>query len=362
MPEKFRTANDASAHIPGRGAISRAHPALFRRPTLFLRRLGRMAERLHAEEKDYFLRPPAIVNSFPHSGARLLLQLAHAIPETRYYGGTLSSLPTIPFRERSDLAHDRMIRRIIPGEIVGAHLFFNDSHARRIAARNGVHFLLLRDLRDVAVAEAHELTYVKFWHRLHPFFASLKDDAARISAAIRGFAHARFPYRYPNIAHRFARYSGWLNRYDVMCVSCEDLYLERFEAVIREMVHFYSRQRRKPVDEDIVVREARRIIAIERPGTPRATAPGAWTRVFTEEHHRQFEEIAGDLNRRLGYAGASDRLYTHERPETGGPRRRGEGVDRSDVVPFPTRPRTVRVQPAAGKASLRDPRTPPRGR
>jgi hypothetical protein len=336
MPDEFRTVPEADAHSPGIRGIPWRHSILLRTPVQFARRLSRMAERLQTEDKDYFLRPPVIVNSFPCSGGRLLLQLTRAFPETRWYGSTVASLPTIPFRERSDVAHDRLIRRIVPGEILRAHLFFNDGHARRIAALNGVHLFLQRDLRDVAVAEAHQLTYVKYWHRLHPFFAGLKNDAQRISVAIRGFAHPRFPYHYPNIAHRFARYHGWLNRYDVVCVAFEDLYSERFEDAVRAMAHAYSRLRRTPLDEESVARDARRIIAIERSGVPQVMAPGSWIRMFKDEHHRQFEEIAGDLNRRLGYPDAPG--AERPIPQTSPPERASSGANRSGVVPlFPRR-------------------------
>ncbi|MFP3944332.1 MAG: hypothetical protein ACLFWF_10585 [Alphaproteobacteria bacterium] len=296
------------AALPPRSAAAPDRTgASLRNPMHGIRHLNRLAERWYAEDQDYFLRPPVIVNSFPNSGAHLVARLARAFAGSRDYGSTLKSLPTIPFRERSDAALDRLIRRIVPGEIVSAHLFFSEAHARRIAARNGVHFFVYRDLRDAAIAEAQELTCVKFWHRLHPFFAGLGNDADRISAAIQGFGHGRFPYDYPHIAHRFARYEGWLNRPDVMPIAWEDLHSDRFADVVRAMARFYLRRCRAPADEEQITAAARRIADEEAAGLLRSMAPGAWACAFTAEHHRRFEKIAGALNRRLGYGGTEGR-------------------------------------------------------
>lgn len=277
------------------------------RPLFHSLRPPRFIDRFTAGSRDYFLRPPIVVNSLPQSGSELLLEIVRTFPRVRHYGSFLSSIPTIPFRERSGAALFRLIRRIVPGEVVGAHLFFNEACARYLAARHCVHFFVYRDLRDVAVCEAHYLTYRNIWHRLHPFFADLPGDSERISAAIQGFAHERFPYHYPNIGGRFARFEGWLNRQDVMAIAYEDLCSGRLEEVIRAMIRFYALRTGSRLCERHILASVASAVADKELSTQLSSRTRSWVDSFAADHHDQFEEIAGELNRRLGYERSASR-------------------------------------------------------
>src|SRR5690606_22478025 len=115
---------------------------------------------------------------------------------------------------------------------------------------------IYRDLRDVAVSEAHYLTRMNRWHRLHRVYRALPDDAARIAFAITGDIDRRLPVAYPDIAARFNRYKAWLCDPDVCAVRFEDLFGEAQHATIERIIAHYAKRIEHDFDVPAVVRAA----------------------------------------------------------------------------------------------------------
>ena len=171
---------------------------MLRKSAAYANQLPRAISRHRARDADYAARPALIANSFPKSGTHLLIQILQALPNAIYFGSFIASMPTITLRERSHETQRRLIGRAVPGEVIGAHIFYDPAHAAALARLNCAHYFVYRDPRDVAVSEAHYLTRMNRWHRMHRYFARrLETDGERISTAILGVTKLTFPTTTP---------------------------------------------------------------------------------------------------------------------------------------------------------------------
>jgi sulfotransferase family protein len=246
--------------------------------------------------------PPVVVNSFPKSGTHLLMQLVEGLPERRNYGAFLASMTSsFQFRERSPRSVTRFFRGFVPGEIVRAHLFFEEQYADELAKKSTVHFFIYRDPRDIVVSEAHYLCEMNRWHRLAPFFRRLHSIEEAISLSIDGFQPPVAGIDYPNVAARFGRYQGWLNRENTLAIRFEDLRSERQSAIIEQMAEFYAARSSVALDVAACARTMAAHVAPHKSHTFRSGKKAGWQREFTAEHRRRFAEVAGDVLIQLGY-------------------------------------------------------------
>ncbi len=259
--------------------------------------------RLGAHQADYKSQPPLLANSFPQSGTHLLIQILQAFPNARYFGSFLASMTSsITFRELSRHAYIKRINLLTPGEVIGAHLFFDPAYVEALHRLNAAHFFIYRDPRDVVVSEAHYLTDMNRWHRMHAYYARrLKTLDERISAAILGVQEAGFPYDYPDIGRRFERYGGWLNRDDVIAVRFEDLVSENRPEVLRGMIQFVAQRTEIQLNPEPIIDEMERNIDPRTSHTFRKGEPGGWRSTFTRLHETQMKSVAGRLLIDLGY-------------------------------------------------------------
>lgn len=85
---------------------------LVRKGLAYAMQAPRTARRLVSGPKAFQARPPVIVNSIPKSGTHLLMQIARALPDTRYYGSFLAQTPSISLKLRSQDAVNFHIKRI----------------------------------------------------------------------------------------------------------------------------------------------------------------------------------------------------------------------------------------------------------
>jgi hypothetical protein len=233
-----------------------------------------------------------------------LLQVVETFPGAVNYGTFIASQPTFPYIERSHAQHLRMLRAAVPGEVVSAHLFHDPAFGQEIAARNGAHYFIYRDLRDVVVSEAFYLTYMGRFHRMHRYFRhSLRTMEERITAAICGVPADAWPHEYPDVAARFARYHAWLDAPNVCAVRYEQLMGDEREATLRRMVDFYAERATGAGsrDRDALVRGAAAAIQPERSRTYREGKTGNWREHFTPAHHEAMQRVAGSLLAQLGY-------------------------------------------------------------
>jgi hypothetical protein len=275
---------------------------VFRKSSAFLKQIPRLLVRYSSAVSDYQSDPPILANSFPKSGTHLLLQILEALPDTVNYGSFIASMPTITFRERSKSAHLRLIKNIVPGEVLPAHLFFSPIYQQELNNKNCVHYFIYRDLRDVAISDAYYLTYMNPYHRMHKYFSKkCKTMEERISTAILGVTEQDFPYDYPNIAKRFARYRGWLLCPEVLSIKYEELVSERRISVLRKMVEHYFNSSRKNFQFEEVLETAIENIDPFKSHTYRKGRVGGWRDAFTDLHRSQMKAVAGDLLVGLGF-------------------------------------------------------------
>jgi len=275
---------------------------LIRKSILATQQVPRMIARINASLQKYEQRPPVIVNSFPKSGTHLLLQILEALPNVKYYGSFLTSMRRSTLSEYSPQVHVRFINRIVPGEVIPAHLYYSSQHHSWLAQKHCIHFFIYRDLRDVIISEAYFLAYMSRWHGLHKYFANaLADESQRIMTVILGISKPGFPVEYPNIAERFRRYQGWLNQGDVFPVRFEDLVSDRLKQVVRDMLLFFDQRSPTGIDLDKLSERVRLNIDPVRSHTFRKGKAGGWREELSEEHRAAVKEVAGDLLIELGY-------------------------------------------------------------
>jgi sulfotransferase 6B1 len=258
--------------------------------------------RARARQDDYERTPPVLANSFPKSGTHLLDQLVSALPGRRNYGSFLSTMTSsFQFRRRTDAATCGVIAQFVPGELVRGHLWYSDPAADALAAARAVHYLIIRDPRDVVVSEAHYLKSINRWHKLHPYFRATASIQDAISLSIDGLADAPPDIEFPNIGDRLAQYDGWFARPDVCLVRFEELTgPQRDDALVR-IIRFYNERAREAVDVDLFLPQLRASIAPTKSHTFRSGKSGGWRESLTAEHRQRFKQAAGPALVRLGY-------------------------------------------------------------
>jgi hypothetical protein len=263
--------------------------------------------RICARADDYRTRPPILADSFPKSGTHLLFQVVDGLPNSSNYGAFLSSMTSsYQFRERSPKNASRFIRSIVPGEIVRGHLFHHPQVAEELAKRNVVHLFAYRDPRAIVVSEAHYLREMNRWHRLARHFRKLPSIADAISLSITGFDPPISGLEYPNIAARFARYRGWLDRDDCLAVRFEDLATGQRQETLGRIAAFYAARSSAEIDISACVARMNARIAPKKSHTFRQGTNSGWQNEFTPEHRMLFDAVAGELLIELGYESNHD--------------------------------------------------------
>jgi hypothetical protein len=250
---------------------------------------------------NYHDRPPILANSFPKSGTHLLIQILQTIPAIRDWGLFLATTPSFVFSEVSDGKMIKKIKSTVPDELISAHLFYSEQIANALMQKNIIHFFIYRDPRDVVISEAHYLTYMNNWHKLHKYFKALPDMEARILFSIQGATDPFFPHDYPDIGKRFDRYKPWKDHPQVFSLRFEELIGQATEGTVRRIIRFYNRKSGKDLDQEGMVQNALANINPNKSHTFRKGKSSAWKDAFTKEHKEAFKNYAGNLLVDLGY-------------------------------------------------------------
>ncbi|MFQ5977079.1 MAG: sulfotransferase domain-containing protein [Candidatus Heimdallarchaeota archaeon] len=279
---------------------------VLRKGSDWLNQISRMFKIFLVREKDFRINPPIIANSFPKSGTHLLTQILEPFPHVKSYGVFLASVPAIPHKFRSKTRILHSIRRIVPGELVRAHLTYEREYATALGKKNVVQFFIYRDPRDIVISETYFLTHMFRWHSLHRYFRALPTEEKRISFTINGASDPTFPYSYPNISERFRWYKGWIAENDILAIRFEDLVSEHRATVIKSMIEFYCAHCEVEWDTEKLLRHALRNIQPKRSHTFRQGKTGGWREQFTEKHKEQMKAVAGELIIELGYEHDTD--------------------------------------------------------
>ncbi len=241
-------------------------------------------------------RPPVVVNSLPKSGTHLLLQMARAIPHTRYLGGFVAHAWSVTLRERPPAAIRRRLARLLAGEVVGAHIRHHPDTAAWFRIHPAIHLFIHRDPRDVVLSEEAYLTGMAPWHRLHRVLRRVPDREERLRLLIEGI-----PGIYPDIGARVRGFTAWLEEEGVIGVRYEDLQgPDRRQAIHRIAERIVARAPAYgPVAE--LAERMERAIDPQRSHTFREGGTEKWRRRLSADLLRRIMDLAGDEIRRLGY-------------------------------------------------------------
>lgn len=273
----------------------RASPALRKALAVGLR-LPRAVLRPWPPADATHTRPPVLVNSIPKSGTHLVLQLARALPETRYWGTFIATTPSLTLRPRTPDALARRLGRLLPGEVTGAHLFHSQNSETALRATGALHLFVCRDPRDVLLSEAHYLATMNRWHRMHRPFRRLDDPTARLRLAIEGF-----DARYPPCEQRLAPYLGWLAAPDTLVLRYEDFFgPARAKTLARISAAFASRAR-WPGDQQALAARLAAAIAPQKSHTFHTGGTQKWRTAYDPATLRRANQRLGPVLAALGY-------------------------------------------------------------
>lgn len=273
---------------------------IVRKSVAYALQAPRALRRLGARASHYRSTPPVIVNSIPKSGTHLLMQIARSLPGTRYYGSFLAQHPSITMHRRPQRTINFHIARIIPGEVVGAHLHYTPETERRLESINALNLFIYRDPRDVVLSESEYLGAVNRWHAMHRRFMKLTPDD-RIRLAIEGAD----PVRFPDIRQRLLPYEGWMTSKSALCISYEQLSSDDRKPILRAILDRYDQLADRPRSGDEVLLQLEQAIDPNRSHTFRSGGTEKWKTLLSPENLALFNQIGGDLPSRFGFESKS---------------------------------------------------------
>ncbi|MBI1417890.1 MAG: hypothetical protein GC146_11765 [Limimaricola sp.] len=271
--------------------------AILRKGLTFAQEPMALLKRLATPPSAYHARPPVFANSVPKSGTHLLLQITRALPCSRYLGRFIATCPSLTLRERSPVALSRRIAKVLPGETLGAHLYYSAEVAEAMSRLGALHLFIYRDPRDVITSETFYLAQMNRWHRMHKYFKKLPDNAARLALSLDGLDE-----RYPEANARLLPYAGWIRAPGVVPIRYEDLTGECQAKEIERIVEAWRVQGGRTDSIDDLV--ARLIAAIdpERSHTFREGGTGKWRRRLTESEAEALTSRLRPSLEAFGYA------------------------------------------------------------
>jgi sulfotransferase 6B1 len=263
-------------------------------------RYPQLLARRGATVTDFQNNPPVIVNSIPKSGTHLLSQIVAVLPHKTNYGDFWTCIPSYSYKQYSKKTMLKKIQSLAPGELTLAHLFYDPLYAEALQAKQSLHFFIYRDPRDIAISEAHYLTYINRWHRLHPIYKKTSSPEKRITLALEGLTHNK-SLVYPNVAERCKDYLDWLGKPGVCAIKFEDLVSEGQEKALRQIFTFYAERVNLDCDVEQLIKAARLNINPSQSPTFKDGKVGSWKRLFTPAQVELTKHIAGDLLVQLNY-------------------------------------------------------------
>lgn len=271
-----------------RNAVLRKGTAFALKPIALLERAGRIS---------YEGAPPVIVNSLPKSGTHLLLQVARALPGTRYRGNFIATAPSLTLRQRTPEGLARRVRAILPSEALGAHLHHSATVATAMRAVNALHLFICRDPRDVLLSEIEYLTHMNRWHRMHRHFARLARAEHRLTLALDGYDD-----RFPDAVSRYLPYAGWLEDSATVGLRYEDLVGASQAASLARISAAHARRRGGALpQEDVMLARLAAAIRPEKSHTFREGGAQKWRRALSPAMAEALTDRLAPVLERFGY-------------------------------------------------------------
>ena len=253
--------------------------ALARKSQYGINQLPLAVARLRASPQDYLLRPSILVNSLPKSGTHLLMQVAEALPNSRRYGNFIAERSSISMRPRGQAYINSKLQRIVPGEIVGAHLNFSAATADTIRQVQTMHLFIFRDPRAVVVSEVHYLENMAPWNSLSKRFKTAGDLKAQIDLVIYGDGTPELP----PIGERYGRYLAWRDDPNTLSIEFESLIdPESRQTSLKDIAKRYI-DLSKGTNNSFTTEHLATNISPESSHTFSNKDPARWRRVLTQE-------------------------------------------------------------------------------
>jgi len=244
-----------------------------------------------------------ICNGFPKSGTHLLMMMVH--PIASFQEGTDAGIFKQPwvgtFADNSWTNRWTPIEhtcfkagRISNGRMVKGHMGYCSELERFLYLLGVIHVFIYRDLRDVAVSQAHHIIDAEHKTLAHPKpeYYPREDFDEVLAQVIAGTP------RFPGVVERWRYYAGWLIVPWTLSVKYEDLLAEPKKWATRIFKHAMEQHADrwgKKVEFDEhgldVLTDVMATHAQNTEKSPTFRRGGShWQEVFTERHVNLFKE------------------------------------------------------------------------
>jgi len=256
--------------------------------------------------RRYSLRgvPVLFATSFPKSGTHLLTQVLEGF--TRVGPAVISGLPAVVTysgdsgRTRAEPEILADLHRLKPGDIAYGHVHATPAVSDVLCQPGWAAYFMLRDPRDVVISHVHYVTEMEPGHIHHRYYTQeLKSFDERLLVSILGRPESNIEF--PDIAHRFQPFLGWIDRPEVLALRFEDFTQDQPAGIRQALQHAVDRGFLLEVPLEQAVSLVLQHLDPRRSPTFRRGKAGDWREVFTPRHKEVFKEVAGDLLVQLGY-------------------------------------------------------------
>lgn len=266
-------------------------------------------------EDQRFFAPRVLLNGFPKSGLHLVANMMRPIADpmepSQFHGvpwvGTFSghswttnwvALPLLLFR----------IGQLKPGMYLKSHVGYKDEIERFLWYSGIAHVFIFRDLRDVAVSQAHHILSEidVLAHPNKDLYRAMGGFDEVLKAVIVGTDE------YPGVMERWELYAPWLTCPWTLKVRFDDLIENRVDCAGRILRYGVDRtaaivglraSELGPQFDGLKEQMAEASMDTKYSATFRKGVVGGWKEAFTAEHRRLFKET--DKNEwltKLGFA------------------------------------------------------------
>ena len=260
-------------------------------------------------------KPRAYLNGFPKSGLHLLEQMVGLMLGRSDVGtGGSQWIGTYKWHSWTMIWQDvgRMLWRLScqeRGTYLMGHAGYHDDIRRMLDYGNILHILIYRDLRDVAVSQAHHIfdeDQAAWQHEHKDFYRMLGGFDEVLSAVIEGIGP------YPGVVKRWTEYAPWLQCDEVLALKFEEMRAQPLESAARIILRLVKSATERlegnafgvEMDPEDVKRLAQRMVDATKQPSPtfRKGKAGGWREEFKPEHVALFKKHdPDDWLGRLGY-------------------------------------------------------------
>jgi hypothetical protein len=255
--------------------------------------------------------PVVFGNAIPKSGSKLLFNILRGLQALGPFidSGLNSIKPFLPDGQPMPEAWiERWLAELRPGDLRFGYLYASAQHRDWLRGLNAVHFLILRDPRDLIVSEVFYALDLHPGHALHDHFHALPGMEERIATLIEGIPSG--PLQRVGVRGHYERFLPWLDEPNLCLLRFEDLIARRDGQLGRILDVLEARGFKLQIDREAAIGHLAAQMAPEKSETFRKGKSGGWRQHFTEANIQQFKALGGDLLIRLGYEHAE--TWAHE--------------------------------------------------